>query len=64
MYTIDPDWPYVGYADVYADKWTFGNTVTIDASGANLSGNQSLYFSLNGEDFEGSITIKIKEKAS
>lgn len=63
FYVDDPDCPYVDDTDVYANTWTFGNTVTIDASSAYLSGNQSLYFSLNGEDdFEGSIMIKIKEK--
>ena len=63
FYVDDSDWPYVDNTDVYANTWTFGNTVIIDASGAYLSGKQSLYFSLNGEDdFEGSIMIKIKEK--
>ncbi|MDO4166633.1 MAG: cellulase family glycosylhydrolase [Eubacteriales bacterium] len=61
----ESDWPYVGDddADIFANNWTFGSTLTIDLSGKNLSGRQSLYFSMNGGDFEGNITIRIKEKS-
>ncbi len=60
----DSNWPYVGDdADIFAANWTFGNKLTIDLSDKNLSGKQSLYFSMNGDDFEGNITIRIKEKS-
>lgn len=58
----NPYWPNIETADLYNKSWSFGSDITIDLSGKGISGKQNLYFSLNGDDFEGNISIKIMEK--
>ncbi|MDE6851408.1 MAG: glycoside hydrolase family 5 protein, partial [Lachnospiraceae bacterium] len=59
-YAGEGSWPYIEIADIYAGQCSFQSTNTIELPAERLHGN--LYFNLNGDDFEGKVTIRIKEK--
>lgn len=59
-YAGEGSWPYINNADLYEGTCSFQSTKIIELPSGRLSGN--LYFSLNGDDFEGKVTIKVKEK--
>ncbi len=61
-YADEGNWPYIKTANIYEGNWSLNNTITITLPANKLSGKQNLYFSLNGADFEGNITIQITEK--
>lgn len=60
-YAGEGSWPHIEKADLYEGRCSFQSTNTIELPAEQLSGN--LYFNLNGENFEGKVSIKIKEKS-
>ncbi len=60
QYAGGANWPYIDQADLYEGTCSFQNTNRFELPTDRLSGN--LYFSLNGDDFEGKVTIKVKNK--